>query len=206
MEAHGHPVLVVPGEAANIKITHPEDLALLEERSPVMPVPRVGMGYDVHRYGSGRPMKLGGIIIPNAPEVIAHSDGDVLLHALMDALLGCAALGDIGRLFPDADARFDNISSAVLLDDVLERFRDAGLTLCHVDLTVVAQTPKLAPHREEIRKNVARLLGLGTDSVNIKATTEEKLGFTGACEGIKAYAVATAFQLPPHPRNTKEMA
>ena len=81
MEAHGHPVLVVPGEAANIKITHPEDLALLEERSPVMPVPRVGMGYDVHRYGSGRPMKLGGIIIPNAPEVIAHSDGDVLLHA-----------------------------------------------------------------------------------------------------------------------------
>ena len=164
------------------------------------------MGYDVHRYGSGRPMKLGGIIIPNAPEVIAHSDGDVLLHALMDALLGCAALGDIGRLFPDADARFDNISSAVLLDDVLERFRDAGLTLCHVDLTVVAQTPKLAPHREEIRKNVARLLGLGTDSVNIKATTEEKLGFTGACEGIKAYAVATAFQLPPHSRNTKEMA
>ena len=206
MEANGHPVLVVPGEAANIKITHPEDLALLEERSPVMPVPRVGMGYDVHRYGSGRPMKLGGIIIPNAPEVIAHSDGDVLLHALMDALLGCAALGDIGRLFPDADARFDNISSAVLLDDVLERFRDAGLTLCHVDLTVVAQTPKLAPHREEIRKNVARLLGLGTDSVNIKATTEEKLGFTGACEGIKAYAVATAFQLPPHTRNTKEMA
>lgn len=206
MEAHGHPVLVVPGEAANIKITHPEDLALLEERSPVMPVPRVGMGYDVHRYGNGRPMKLGGIIIPNAPEVIAHSDGDVLLHALMDALLGCAALGDIGRLFPDADARFDNISSAVLLDDVLERFRDAGLTLCHVDLTIVAQTPKLAPHREEIRKNVARLLGLGTDSVNIKATTEEKLGFTGACEGIKAYAVATAFQLPPHSRNTKEMA
>ena len=128
------------------------------------------------------------------------------MDELMDALLGCAALGDIGRLFPDADARFDNISSAVLLDDVLERFRDAGLTLCHVDLTVVAQTPKLAPHREEIRKNVARLLGLGTDSVNIKATTEEKLGFTGACEGIKAYAVATAFQLPPHPRNTKEMA
>lgn len=157
-----------------------------------MPRPCAGMGYDVHRYGPGRPLKLGGVLIPGGPEVVAHSDGDVLLHALMDALLGCAALGDIGQHFPDSQARYEGISSAVLLDQVLEMLRGAGLELSHVDLTIVAQTPRLSPFREEIRKNVARLLGLDTARVNLKATTEEGLGFTGRSEGIKAYAVVSA--------------
>lgn len=191
MEARGHGVHIVPGEAANVKITNPEDLALLAGGQP-MPRPCSGMGYDVHRYGSGRPLKLGGVPIPDAPEVVAHSDGDVLLHALMDALLGCAGLGDIGRHFPDNQARFEGISSAILLDQVLEMLRDAGVTLCHVDLTIVAQKPRLSPFHEEIRKNVARLLGLDKKHVNFKATTEESLGFTGRAEGIKAYAVVSA--------------
>ena len=157
-----------------------------------MPRPCTGMGYDVHRYGPGRPLKLGGVPIPDGPEVVAHSDGDVLLHALMDALLGCAGLGDIGRHFPDNQARFEGISSAVLLDQVLEMLYGAGVTLCHADLTIVAQAPRLSPFREEIRKNVARLLGLDKAHVNLKATTEEGLGFTGRAEGIKAYAVVSA--------------
>lgn len=191
MEVQGHEVLIVPGEAANVKITHPEDLSLLAGEQ-AMPRPCAGMGYDVHRYGPGRPLKLGGVLIPGGPEVVAHSDGDVLLHALMDALLGCAALGDIGQHFPDSQARYEGISSAVLLDQVLEMLRGAGLELSHVDLTIVAQTPRLSPFREEIRKNVARLLGLDTARVNLKATTEEGLGFTGRSEGIKAYAVVSA--------------
>lgn len=195
LEALGHAVHIIPGEAANVKITRPEDLALLEEKQE-QARPRTGLGYDVHRYGPGRPMKLGGVVIPGGPQVLAHSDGDVLLHALMDALLGCAGLGDIGQHFSDKDARFEGISSALLLDHVLDMTRAAGLTLCHADLTVVAQTPRLAPFREEIRKNVARLLSLPTALVNLKATTEEGLGFTGRAEGVKAYAVVSALAAP----------
>ena len=191
MEALGHDVHMLSGEVANVKITNPEDLALLADGLSA-PHPRTGMGYDVHRYGPGRPLKLGGVLISEGPEVVAHSDGDVLLHALMDALLGCAGLGDIGQLFPDSQARFEGISSAVLLDQVLEMLREAQVTLCHADLTIVAQRPRLSPFREEIRKNVARLLGLDKTHVNLKATTEEGLGFTGRIEGIKAYAVVSA--------------
>jgi 2-C-methyl-D-erythritol 4-phosphate cytidylyltransferase / 2-C-methyl-D-erythritol 2,4-cyclodiphosphate synthase len=191
LEALGFEVRVIQGEAANVKITRPEDLDLLRDETP-LPSFRTGMGYDVHRYGQGRPMRLGGVSIPNAPEVLAHSDGDVLLHALSDALLGCACLADIGQHFSDKDARFEGISSAILLHQVLDMVREAGCTPCHVDMTIVAQVPKLAPYREEIRKNVARLMGLPASSVNLKATTEEHLGFTGRSEGIKAYAVVTA--------------
>ncbi|MBD5539084.1 MAG: 2-C-methyl-D-erythritol 4-phosphate cytidylyltransferase [Desulfovibrio sp.] len=191
MEAMGVPVRIIPGEAQNVKITNPEDLALLRAERPA-PLPCSGLGYDVHRYGGERPLRLGGVEIPGAPGVVAHSDGDVLLHALMDALLGCAALGDIGRHFPDSDPAFAGISSAVLLDRVLELAAGAGLRLCHVDLTVVAQKPRLAPWREEIRNNVASLLGLARDEVNLKATTEEGLGFTGRVEGIKAWALVSA--------------
>lgn len=191
LEALGFEVRVIQGEAANVKITRPEDLDLLRDEAPI-PSIRTGMGYDVHRYGQGRPMRLGGVSIPNAPEVLAHSDGDVLLHALSDALLGCACLGDIGQHFSDKDARFEGISSAILLHQVLDMVREAGCTPCHVDMTIVAQVPKLAPYREEIKKNVARLMGLPASSVNLKATTEEHLGFTGRSEGIKAYAVVTA--------------
>ena len=191
LEALGFEVRVIQGEAANVKITSPEDLDLLRDEAP-LPSFRTGMGYDVHRYGQGRPMRLGGVSIPNAPEVLAHSDGDVLFHALADALLGCACLGDIGQHFSDKDPRFEGISSAILLHQVLDMVREAGCTPCHVDMTIVAQVPKLAPYREEIRKNVARLMGLPVSSVNLKATTEEHLGFTGRSEGIKAYAVVTA--------------
>lgn len=191
LEALGLEVRVIPGEADNVKITRPEDLALLREAAPA-PDLRTGMGYDVHRYGQGRPMRLGGVLIPGAPEVLAHSDGDVLLHALADAVLGCACLGDIGQHFPDKDPQFEGISSAILLQQVLDMSRDGGCTPCHADVTIVAQAPRLAPYREEIRKNIARLMGLPISRVNVKATTEEHLGFTGRAEGIKAYAVVTA--------------
>ncbi|SFW61823.1 MULTISPECIES: 2-C-methyl-D-erythritol 4-phosphate cytidylyltransferase [Desulfovibrio] len=193
LEELGCEVHVVEGEAANVKITNPEDMDLL--RPPhALPRPCTGMGYDVHRYApGGRPMRLGGVLIPAGPEVAAHSDGDVLLHALTDAILGCAGLGDIGQHFSDKDPRFDNISSALLLDEALDMVRKKGVQLCHADLTLIAQTPRLAPHREEIRKNIARLLALPADCVNLKASTEEGLGFTGRAEGIKAYAVVTAW-------------
>lgn len=192
LEKLGASVRLIPGEPANVKITNPEDLALITP--PCQPIPLVGMGYDVHRYGQGRPMKLGGVPVPSAPEVLAHSDGDVLLHALMDALLGAAGLGDIGQHFPDSQAAYAGISSAVLLDQTLDMLREAQISICHVDLTIVAQTPRLSPLRDEIRANVARLLGLEKSQVNLKATTEEKLGFTGRAEGIKAYAVVSAFR------------
>lgn len=195
MERCGLPVRCIPGEAANRKLTNPEDLSMLHNaQSP--PLPCTGFGYDVHRYGPGRPMLLGGVPIPKAPEVIAHSDGDVLLHALMDALLGCACLGDIGQHFPDTDATYENISSAVLLDQVLERLRQTGVRLVQVDVTIIAQTPKVAPHRAAIARNLARLLSLAPHCVNVKATTEEGLGFTGAKEGIKAVALVTALRTP----------
>ncbi|MFP5238703.1 MAG: 2-C-methyl-D-erythritol 2,4-cyclodiphosphate synthase, partial [Acidobacteriota bacterium] len=154
----------------------------------------------VHRYappgtpeGEGvRSMVLGCAPIAGAPRVLAHSDGDVLLHALADAMLGCLCAGDIGQHFPDSDPRFSGVASSVLVSEVLAKFAPAGLTLVHVDLTIVAQIPKIGPHREHIRRNVAGLLGLPLTSVNVKATTEEKLGFTGSGQGIKAYATATA--------------
>lgn len=187
-------VLMIEGEDDNTKITTPKDMAMLTSPAPKMPVPCVGWGYDVHRYGEGRPMKLGGVLIPNAPEIIAHSDGDVLLHALCDALLGCIGAGDIGQHFPDTDPSFDNISSVMLLDSVLMKIRQAGCTLTHVDITIIAQTPKVAPWRDEIHQNLTRLLNLPSDSVNVKATTEEGLGFTGERKGIKAVAAVTGLR------------
>lgn len=199
VERCGMPVRLVEGETANRKITTPEDLRML--RSDVSFEPCTGYGYDVHKYAgteenlqAARPMKLGGVSIPDAPEVVAHSDGDVLLHALMDALLGCAGGGDIGRLFPDVDPAFENVSSAILLDTVMDRVRESGLRLTHVDMTVIAQVPKIGPHRDAIVKNVARLLGMEVKNVNLKATTEEGLGFTGERLGIKAVALVTAIR------------
>ncbi|GFH62748.1 MAG: bifunctional 2-C-methyl-D-erythritol 4-phosphate cytidylyltransferase/ 2-C-methyl-D-erythritol 2,4-cyclodiphosphate synthase [Candidatus Desulfovibrio kirbyi] len=194
MEQAGHDVRVIAGDAANTKITWTGDLDLLADPPP-MPCPRVGFGYDVHRYvgkDQGRPLKLGGIAIAGAPEVAAHSDGDVLLHALADALLGCAGMDDIGRHFPDSDERYNNISSTVLLDHVLELLRNQNIVLQNVDMTIIAQKPRIYPYSAEIRKNVARLLGLSVTRVNLKATTEEGLGFTGRCEGVKVCAIASA--------------
>ena len=191
LELSGYEVRIIPGEAANRKITHPEDLEFLvrPQRTSC-----VGYGYDVHRYGSGRPMRLGGVPIPDAPEVLAHSDGDVLLHALIDAILGCACRGDIGRLFPDSDPALENIPSAVMLDETLRIAADAGVELVQADCTIIAEIPRIAPHSRAIRRNLSRLLGLEESRVNVKATTEEGLGFTGAREGIKAVALVSALR------------
>ena len=199
-EKAGLPVRIVEGDALNIKITNPEDLKLLSGEEPMAPIPVTGFGYDVHKYvADGRPMILGGIPIAGAPNIKAHSDGDVLLHALTDAILGCLGMGDIGHHFPDTDPQFDGANSGVLLDKVLELAIRNGLRLHHADLTIIAQTPKLAPHRDRIRKNVAALLKLPLELVNVKATTEEGLGFTGEKKGIKAVAVVTAQR--PAPEN-----
>ncbi len=192
MERCGLSVLVVEGDGDNVKITSPGDLALLAE--PKMPLPCCGYGYDVHAYGGDRPLMLGGVEIGGEYRIRAHSDGDVLLHALMDAVLGCFAGGDIGRLFPDSDPAFENISSSVLLDRVMTLAAEAGVRIVHADLTVIAQKPRLAPRADAIRRNVARLLDLSPDHVAFKATTEEKLGFTGELRGIKAVALVTALR------------
>lgn len=203
VEAINGTVRVVPGEENNVKITTPADLELLDAAgvqqlpAPQRAFPRVGWGYDVHRFTGpetpdSRPLKLGSVPVTNGPCVQAHSDGDVLLHALADALLGCFCGGDIGSLFPDNDPQFDNISSAILLNEVLEKMYAAGFEPVHADLTIITQIPKISPWRAQIRKSVAALLRLPPDVVNVKATTEEKLGFTGEKKGIKAVAVVTA--------------
>lgn len=150
---------------------------------------RIGHGYDVHRLVPGRKLILGGVEIPHTTGLLGHSDADVLTHALMDALLGAAAMGDIGHLFPDSDAQYAGADSLQLLRAVMERLRAAGYAVGNVDCTVLAQAPKLAPHILQMRKNLAEILGCGLDAVSVKATTEEGLGFTGAKEGIAAHAV-----------------
>lgn len=187
-------VAVIPGERKNVKITNPDDLARLGEQKTT--VPCVGWGYDVHRFGGegDRPLVLGGVPVPGKQTIVAHSDGDVLLHALADAILGTFGGGDIGTHFPDTDDAFDGANSAVLLKEVLAMAEKAGARLVHADLTVIAQVPRLAPHAGQIAKNVCRLLGLEPDQVNFKATTEEKLGFTGEKKGIKAVATVTALR------------
>ncbi|HIX31432.1 MAG TPA: 2-C-methyl-D-erythritol 2,4-cyclodiphosphate synthase [Firmicutes bacterium] len=150
---------------------------------------RIGHGYDVHRLTEGRPLILGGVEIPYEKGLLGHSDADVLLHAVMDALLGAAALGDIGHLFPDNDDAYLNISSMVLLEQTARRLRGAGYAPGNIDATVVAQRPKIAPYIPQMRENIARVLQIPTDQVNVKGTTEEKLGFTGDGSGIAAHAV-----------------
>ena len=151
---------------------------------------RVGMGYDVHKLVEGRKLILGGVEIEHTLGLLGHSDADVLLHAVCDALLGAAALGDIGKLFPDTDAAYAGISSILLLERVAERLREAGYAVVNLDATVLAQAPKLAPYRERMRENLARVLALDASRVSVKATTEEGLGFTGEGLGIAAHAVA----------------
>jgi len=151
---------------------------------------RIGHGYDVHRFGEGEFITLGGVRIPHKFGLIAHSDGDVLLHALSDALLGAAALGDIGRHFPDTDPQFKGADSRALLRHVVGLVQDKGWRVGNVDATIVAQAPKMAPHIEAMRAHIAADLQVGLDAVNVKATTTEKLGFTGREEGIAVHAVA----------------
>ena len=150
---------------------------------------RIGHGYDVHRLVPERKLVLGGVEIPYEKGLLGHSDADVLTHALMDALLGACAMGDIGRLFPDTDPAYKGADSLKLLDAVMERLTEGGFRVGNVDVTVIAQAPKMAPHVAQMRENLAQRLKVGADRVNVKATTEEKLGFTGAGEGIAAHAV-----------------
>jgi len=151
---------------------------------------RFGMGYDVHRLVEGRKLILGGVDVPYEKGLLGHSDADVLLHAVSDAILGAAALGDIGTHFPDTDERFKGADSGKLLAEVVRLVRAEGYTIGNVDATIVAQAPKLLPYIPRMRENIARLLGVAVGDVNVKATTEERLGFTGSGEGMSAYAVA----------------
>ena len=151
---------------------------------------RIGHGYDVHRLVEGRRLILGGVDIPWERGLLGHSDADVLTHAVMDALLGAAGLGDIGRHFPDTDPAYAGADSLKLLAYVVALLRERGFTVGNVDATVLAQRPKLAPHIPQMRDNLARTMEVGPEQVNVKATTEEGLGFTGSGEGMAAHAVA----------------
>ena len=150
---------------------------------------RLGHGYDVHRLVEGRPCILGGVTIPYEKGLLGHSDADVLVHAIMDALLGAAALGDIGQLFPDSNPAYENADSLVLLEQVGIVLSQAGLRVSNIDATILAQAPKMAPHILQMRKNIASALSIDSGQVSVKATTEEGLGFTGSGEGIAAHAV-----------------
>ena len=151
---------------------------------------RIGMGYDVHRLVEGRPLILGGVTIPYERGLLGHSDADVLAHAVMDALLGAAALGDIGGMFPDSDERWRDADSLHLLEQVAARLAETGWEIGNVDATVLAQAPKLAPYIPEMRRRMANAMGIDAAQVSVKATTEEHLGFTGAGEGMACHAVA----------------
>ena len=150
---------------------------------------RVGMGYDVHRLVEDRDLIIGGVKIPHTLGLLGHSDADVLLHAIMDALLGAAALGDIGKHFPDTDPQYKGISSIRLLEHVAKLLEEKGYIVENIDATIIAQKPKMRPYIEQMEENIAKALKIGNDQVNVKATTEEGLGFTGTEEGISAQAI-----------------
>ena len=150
---------------------------------------RIGNGYDVHKLVEGRKLILGGVEIPHTKGVLGHSDGDVLIHAIMDAMLGALALGDIGQHFPDTDMKYENIDSTILLTRVKELIVERGYRVINLDSIIVLQKPKVKPYIEAMRKRVAEVLEIDIDQVSVKATTEEKLGFTGDESGVKSYCV-----------------
>ena len=194
LAAAGFPVFLTQGSRFNLKLTTKEDLTMAESilsarEGSCFPAVRVGQGYDVHQLVEGRRLVLCGVEIPWELGLLGHSDADVALHALMDALLGAAALGDIGRHFPDSDDRYKGIDSMKLLNVVVELLRAAGFQPANVDVTIVAQKPKLAPYISRMAENLASALSLPLSRVNVKATTTEKLGFEGRMEGISAQAV-----------------
>jgi len=192
MERLGLRPRLVAGSAFNVKITRAADLASAARilrsagRSANM---RVGQGFDVHTFGAGDHVMLGGVRIAHHQGVVAHSDGDVVIHALCDAVLGALGEGDIGRHFPDSDPKYRGADSRVFLRRVAEMMRAAGLKLVNADITVLAEAPRLSKHREEIRRSIAALLEVESDCVNVKATTTEKMGFLGRGEGLAAQAV-----------------
>ena len=160
---------------------------------------RIGSGFDVHAFGPGDHVMLGGVRIPHEQGVVAHSDGDVVLHALADALLGAVGAGDIGQLFPDSDPAWRGAASRMLLRRVMQEITGRGYRVVNCDVTVLAQAPRLAPHRETMRANIAADLGVGIEDVSVKATTTERLGFVGRAEGIAAQAVVLLVAAEPAP-------
>lgn len=192
LERLGETVKIIEDIPENIKITHPKDLILAEqiingEKGASMQ--RVGQGYDVHKLVEGRKLILGGVEISHDKGLDGHSDADVLVHAIMDAILGAAALGDIGKHFPDTDDQYKNIDSMFLLYGVRKLLEVNAYTINNIDATLILQKPKVAPYIEDMRKNIAEKLGLDISLVSVKATTEEKLGFTGREEGVAAMAI-----------------
>ena len=195
VETAGHVVRVVPGDPANLKVTEPGDFAraerLLGER-----LPRTGQGFDVHRFGPGETVRLLGVDLPHSQALMGHSDADVGLHALTDALLGALGNGDIGQHFPPGDPRWRGADSAEFVQHAGALAREAGAEITHVDVTVICEVPAIAPHRDRLRRSVAGLLGIPVEAVSVKATTTEGLGFTGRSEGIAALVLATLL-VPP---------
>lgn len=191
MESAGVPVFTVESSPFNIKITTPEDIVFAEAIIRREKMIRIGHGYDVHKLVENRKLILGGVEIENnGIGLLGHSDADVLLHAISDSLLGAAALGDIGKYFPDTDEKYKNANSLDLLKKVNQFINDSGYSVVNIDATVLAQSPKLAPHILKMRENIANALSVHLDAVSVKATTEEGLGFTGSRDGIAAHAVA----------------
>jgi len=196
IEALGHAPRLVPGDADNFKLTWPEDFERAERvlrsrqaKDAAMTTMRLGEGWDVHALVAGRPLILGGVHVPHDKGLEGHSDADALAHAITDALLGAAALGDIGRYFPDTDARYKGADSMVLLAEAARLVREAGYEIGNVDSTIVAQAPKMAPHVPAMRERLARVLGLAPDRVNVKAKTAEKMGPVGEGRAIETRAV-----------------
>jgi 2-C-methyl-D-erythritol 4-phosphate cytidylyltransferase/2-C-methyl-D-erythritol 2,4-cyclodiphosphate synthase len=187
-------VEVFEGDPNNIKLTHPADFDEAERRlggASMTLISRMGTGFDVHAFGEGDHVWLGGLKIPHSQGVVAHSDGDVILHALTDALLGALADGDIGTHFPPSDPQWRGASSDRFLAYAAERVRARSGIIDHLDVTLLCEAPRLGPHREAMRARIAEIVGLAVDQVSLKATTTEKLGFTGRKEGIAAQAAAT---------------
>ena len=189
MEAAGHKVKLVKGLDTNLKLTTPEDIALAKALMKGSDNMRIGHGYDVHKLVEGRDLILGGVKIAYEKGLLGHSDADVLTHAVMDALLGAAALGDIGKLFPDNDPAYKGADSIMLLRHVAKRVGEEGYTIGNIDATILCQRPKLAPHIPQMRQIIADACGIDVTCVSVKATTEEGLGFTGSGEGIAAHCV-----------------
>lgn len=188
----GHKVTIFHGEAQNRKITMQEDLARANaELLAALPDIRTGQGFDVHAFGPGDQVWLGGISIPHTHGLVGHSDADVLLHAITDAILGALADGDIGAHFPPSDPKWRGAASSLFLQDAMRRVATRRGQIVHIDATLICEHPKVGPHREAIRQSIAAITGLSLDRVAVKATTSERLGFTGRGEGIAAMALAT---------------
>lgn len=191
--AMGLPVTMVPGTRGNFKITTSEDLHMAERILATARETRAGFGYDVHAFAPAPAdsIRLGGIDIPHSRKLLGHSDADVILHALTDALLGTIGEGDIGQLFPPSDMTWKNADSEIFVKEALRRVHLKGGQIVHADITLIAEEPKIGPHRDKIKSRIATILNLDTSRIGLKATTSEGLGFTGRKEGIAAHAVVT---------------